>query len=219
MITIITSDLHLGSSHTDVPRFLAFLDALPPGATLVLNGDTVCHFTHEHRLPDDQKAVLARLRAESEQRPIIWIHGNNDLHFKLTDPRGIEVRDHWTIDQRLYIAHGHSFDLMMPALRPVLLILRLGHDALNALSPKGRHVAQAAKRFGFFYRVLCRHVANRATRYAAAHGYAAVTCGHTHYTEDALINGVRYLNTNAWTEPDPHYVKVTPASITLERVA
>jgi len=34
--------------------------------------------------------------------------------------------------------------------------------------------------------------------------YAAVVCGHVHYAEDTLHEGIRYINLGAWTE-SPNY--------------
>jgi predicted phosphodiesterase len=56
-----------------------------------------------------------------------------------------------------------------------------------------------------------------AVNYAAEDGFEAVTCGHTHFAEEQFINGIRYLNTGAWTELPPHYVHVTDKEMSLKK--
>jgi predicted phosphodiesterase len=53
---------------------------------------------------------------------------------------------------------------------------------------------------------------------AKENGYDTVTCGHTHYPEDRVINGIRYVNTGAWTESPAFYLLVTPGEITLQKI-
>ena len=48
--------------------------------------------------------------------------------------------------------------------------------------------------------------------------FEAITCGHTHYAEDSVCEGVRYINTGAWTESPSHYVLVTPTQILLKHL-
>ena len=46
-------------------------------------------------------------------------------------------------------------------------------------------------------------------------GFEAITCGHTHYVEDSVYKGVRYINTGTWTEEPLHYVSICPDTIRL----
>ncbi len=56
-----------------------------------------------------------------------------------------------------------------------------------------------------------------AVNYAAENGFEAVTCGHTHFAEEQFINGIRYLNTGAWTELPTYYVHVTDNEMSLKK--
>jgi len=62
------------------------------------------------------------------------------------------------------------------------------------------HVAEYAKRWEWLYRRLRNHVIRNTVKYARKNGYSTVISGHTHYAEDVRIDGIRYLNTGAWTE-------------------
>lgn len=218
MLTFITSDLHLGCSHSRCVDFRAFLDSLPPEARLVLNGDIINHYFTDDTLNKAHQDTLDAIRAESFKREVIWTRGNNDRRLALTDPGNIQLVDDYAIGKRLYIAHGHRFDILMPTARVFLIPIRLLHDAVAKLIGSDRHVAQNAKRFSRLYRVLCNHVAGNAVRYAKEHGYEAVTCGHAHYAEDRDVAGVRYLNTGCWTEPNTALVVVDDEKIDYRQV-
>jgi UDP-2,3-diacylglucosamine pyrophosphatase LpxH len=95
---------------------------------------------------------------------------------------------------------------------------RLMHDLRVRLGARPVHVAEYAKKWKAFYRVLRNNVLRNAVNCAAENGLEAVTCGHTHFAEDIFLNGVRYINTGAWTEFPAHYLYVTQHSMTLKRV-
>ena len=58
-----------------------------------------------------------------------------------------------------------------------------------------------------------------AVKFAKENGFGAIACGHTHQPEDRTVQGVRYINTGAWTEYPPHYLMVNDKEIRLERYA
>jgi len=208
MQTYITSDLHLGCSHSQPDAFMAFLEGLPDGVRLVLNGDIINHYYSDEHLAGTHREALDAIRAESLKREVIWTRGNNDRELVIRDPGNIQLVDDYAIGRRLYVAHGHRFDFLLPTARVVLIPIRFLHDAVMRLMGSRVHVAQNAKRLPSLYRVLCRHVAGNAVRYAKKHGYEAVACGHTHYSEDREVKGIRYLNTGSWTEPNRAVVVV-----------
>ncbi len=215
MQTFVTSDLHLGCRQSRAGEFIDFLCGLPDGARLVLNGDIVSHYCDEDDLEGKQKEALAAIVRESYEREVIWVRGNNDRYLTLRDPGQISFVYDYAIDKQLYIAHGNRFDRLMPLARIFLIPVRLVYDGICRLFRKETHVAEFAKRFNVLYRVLCRHVARNAVRYARKHGYEAVTCGHTHYPEESIIDDVRYLNTGCWTENSCRVVIVDGSSVEL----
>jgi UDP-2,3-diacylglucosamine pyrophosphatase LpxH len=212
MQTIITSDVHIGSRHTCLDAFVAFLDTLPPAATLVLNGDIMSHRYRRDSLTEPHAVVLQRLLTESTQRRIVWINGNNDPQVDLPPGHNIEFRAAMDIGT-LHIEHGHRFDRIMPRIRPCLCVVKRTYDFVELLYGGRRHIADTAKFFTRLYQVLTRHVARNAVAYAARHGATAIACGHTHYPEDRIIDGIRYLNTGAWTEPTRLHIVVRDGAI------
>ena len=87
------------------------------------------------------------------------------------------------------------------------------HDLRVKLGARPIHVAQYAKKWKSFYEYLRKNVMLNAVSYAAANGFEAVTCGHTHFAEEQFVNEIRYLNTGAWTEQPTYYVRVTDKEI------
>lgn len=213
MHTIVVSDIHHGSKHCEIERFIAFLRGLPPDADLVLNGDVVNRL--HHPFPERHLHALDLLRHESERRRVIWVRGNHDEDFELPDPARIVFTRSHAIDRRLTISHGHHFDNVMPRSRLFISVFRMFHRLRILLGADSVHVAYYAKRFPFLYAVLRNAVAMNAVEYARENGFQAVACGHTHYVEERTIEGIRYCNTGSWTEEPVYFLEVRDADMHL----
>ena len=209
----IVSDLHLGSEYSRHEDFLAWIDALPPGASVVLNGDMVDNPTQP--LSAAEHGVLERLARESHQRPIVWVYGNHDAGLVLDDPGSIQFVHHWEIGQRLLVVHGSDFDEIMPRHGLFKAVFHILHDLRGLLGFRRVHVAEYAKKWEFLYRVLNEHVAHNALRAAGSRGFEAVSCGHTHSPMEIERDGRRYYNTGAWTEKPLHYLQVDGGDVAL----
>lgn len=209
--TYIVSDVHLGNRHCHREQFLSFLDALPAGARLVLNGDIVDE--PEDPLPPADEQVLQRLIDESTRRPVIWVHGNHDDGFALEGAGDIQFAERWVVDDRLLVLHGDELDGVMPRHTLFKKLFKKLHRFCIRIGFPDVHVASYAKRWGVLYRVLTKHVADRALRTAAGEGLEAITCGHTHAPVDLVVEGRRYMNTGCWTESPAYVVIVGEAGI------
>jgi UDP-2,3-diacylglucosamine pyrophosphatase LpxH len=215
MLTVIVSDLHIGSEFFSHERFDSFLDTLPDDATLVLNGDTLDD--PHHALPDRHQTTFDRLIDESKRRNIIWIYGNHDDDVMLPDSEGIQFRTDYAIDKRLYIIHGHYFDNVMPYNRVFMRIFNLLHRLRILLGASPVHIAQYAKKWPWCYRYLRKNVRMNAVEYCQENDYAAITCGHVHFPEDIQLDGIRYINTGCWTEPETYYIIVTDTDVEFKK--
>ncbi|MCK5529215.1 MAG: metallophosphoesterase, partial [Kiritimatiellae bacterium] len=123
MISILVSDIHLGSPHSNAEEFIKFLNELPAEAGLIINGDVVDHWHRD--LEGISLQALERLKAESYKRKVIWVRGNHDSKYKLEDPAKIEFADSYHIGKRLYIAHGHNFDNVMPPHKGFIIFFKM----------------------------------------------------------------------------------------------
>ena len=211
----VVSDLHLGSPYCQQVAFGRFLDTLPADTGLILNGDIL---DRPHTpLPSAHKGVLDWLRHESYERQIVWVHGNHDAWYVIPDPAQITFAERFSVEDRLLIMHGHTCDALMPKSRSFIKLFLRWHQLRLWCGAQPRHVADYAKRWPSLYRVLTQHVMRNAVRAAKSEGFLAVTCGHTHYPETQLCDGVQYLNTGSWTETPNFYVAVTPHAVELRQ--
>ena len=212
-LSFIVSDLHLGSEFFHQELFFSWLDQLPPGARLVLNGDIVDD--SRKSLPAGHQAVLDRLVEESRRRPLVWVFGNHDQGLSLEDTGEIEFVDSWEVGRRLLVVHGDHLDDVMPRHGFFKWGFKRFHRLLITLGARKVHVAEYAKKWAFLYRVLNEHMVRNGLRVARKLGFAAIACGHTHAAADVERDGWRYLNTGAWTEKPLHYLRVDAESIQL----
>lgn len=194
----IVSDLHIGSHYFLRDLFVEWLERLPPGVTLVLNGDTVDRVRKP--LSEADAAVLTRIAAQSVKRRVIWIPGNHDERFSTSELGQIESVPALTVDGRLLVAHGHDFDDVMPHHWAFIRLFKLLHSIRILLGAQPEHVAHYAKKWRILYDVLRHHVRRNAVGNAKARDVATAVCGHVHYAEDSTVSGVRYINTGCWTE-------------------
>lgn len=211
----VVSDLHLGSPYCQHEAFLRFLATLPKDSDLILNGD-ILDRPHTPLSPA-HRAVLGQLRQESYSRQVVWVHGNHDPGHILSNPAQITFAESYAVDHRLLVMHGHTFDRLMPKSRLFIQLFVTWHRFRVRCGAQPRHVADYAKKWLALYQVLTRHVRGNAVQTAKAQGFAAITCGHTHYSEDVHVDDIHYLNTGSWTEKPNFCVSLTAPGIELQQ--
>ena len=216
MSAIIISDLHIGSQYLQSRILNDFLGTLPGDHDLILNGDIVDQ-PYSKMNPSDQK-ILDRIEQMSMNQKIVWIRGNHDNGYTPAGLGKIKVTGSYNIGNRLLITHGDDFDEIMPRSRVFMKAFKLMHKLRVKLGAKPVHVAEYAKKWKSLYNVLRKNVASNAVDCAEENGFEAVACGHTHFAEDLTLNGIRYLNTGAWTELPAHYIHITANDISLNVV-
>ena len=214
---IIISDLHLGSRYCFIEEFRRFMESLPEGADLVMNGDVVDRW-HQN-LPDEHLPALEAIRRESLKRRVVWVRGNHDDQYELENPAKVEFADNHVIEKRLFAAHGFDFDNVMPYHETFIKLFRAMHHLRIFLGAEPVHVAYYAKKFTPLYNVLRRHVTMNAVEYGKENGFEVVTCGHTHCVEDVTRGGVRYINTGSWTEKPIACIEAREDAIVLREIA
>ena len=211
----VVSDLHLGSPYCQHEAFLRFLATLPTDSALILNGDILDK--PQMVLPPAHRVVLGQLKQESYSRQVVWVHGNHDAGYVPENPAHITFAESFGVEHQLLVMHGHAFDLLMSKSRLFIKLFATWHRFRLRWGAQPRHVADYAKTWPTFYQVLTRHVRRNAVEWAKAQGFAAITCGHTHYPEDIQVDGIRYLNTGSWTETPNFCVSLTSQGSELQR--
>jgi UDP-2,3-diacylglucosamine pyrophosphatase LpxH len=216
MNAIIVSDLHMGSRYFQSEAFGGFLDNLPDIDELILNGDVLDR--PQAKLTAAHRQNLDRIEHLSKKLKVVWVRGNHDNGYVPAKLGKIAFCRQYAFDHRILVTHGDIFDNIMARSRTFMEAFRLMHDLRVRLGARPVHVAEYAKKWKAFYRVLRNNVMRNAVNFAVKNGYKAVTCGHTHFAEDTVVNGVRYINTGAWTEYPAHYLYVKSDSLALCRV-
>ena len=211
MLTLIISDLHIGSSFFRHDEFNQFLDHIPDKTILVMNGDTVDN--PKLKLSHSHQKILDRLITESDRLTLIWLEGNHDEGSLPKNPGKIQFKTSHTIGKSLVIFHGHDFDNVMPYHSWFIRCFKTFHKLRIKVGARPVHVAQYAKNWDMLYRYLRKNVMMNAVEYCKERGFEAVTCGHVHYPEDITIDGIRYINTGSWTEDKTFYITVNKEQI------
>ena len=196
---------------------MQLVSSLDDHTALVLNGDTIDN--PRKRLAPQDTAVLDLIKDESYKRQVIWVYGNHDEGYQLDDPGQIVFVRHLAIGTDLMVIHGNDFDELMPRNQWFIRLCKRLHRLRIKLGASPVHVAEFAKNwFPLLYRILSDQVKKNAVKCAMKNGVSAIACGHTHYIEDCLCNGIRYINTGTWTEPTRCYIMLTDGEITVIRV-
>ena len=216
MNAIIVSDLHIGSRYFQFGVFERFLEKLPPDHDLIMNGDIID--SPYVKMEQSDQRILDMIKAISYRQKVVWVRGNHDNGYVPKNFGDAIFKRRYSIGSRLLITHGDDFDDIMPRSRLFIKAFKLIHNLRVKLGAKPVHVAEYAKKWQSFYRVLRKNIALNAVKCATDNGFEAVTCGHTHYPEDVDFNGIRYINTGAWTEFPAYYLNITANKMALKRV-
>ncbi len=216
MNAIIVSDLHIGSRYFFHKDFERFLENIPEDQELILNGDIIDN--PKARLNPPHQRILDLIEHISYRQKVVWVKGNHDNGYIPRRFGNVHFKHLHNIEHRLLIVHGHDFDEIMPGNQVFLKVFKLLHEMRIKLGARPVHVASYAKKWKTFYNVLRNNIMMNAVSCATKNGYEAVTCGHTHYPDDTFLNGIRYVNTGAWTEYPGYYLLVTAEEMTLKRV-
>jgi UDP-2,3-diacylglucosamine pyrophosphatase LpxH len=215
MNAIIVSDLHIGSKYFLYQDFECFLNTISEDAEFIMNGDVIENPYAKLRPADQQ--ILNRFEQMSYRQKVVWVRGNHDNGYIPQNLGQIQIKPYHSIQKRVFITHGDFFDKVMPQSRAFIKAFRMMHDLRVKLGARPIHVAEYAKKWKRFYGYLRKNVMLNAVNYAAKNGFEAVTCGHTHFAEEQFVNGIRYLNTGAWTERPTYCVRITDNEITLKK--
>ncbi|CAB1076850.1 hypothetical protein JY97_03710 [Alkalispirochaeta odontotermitis] len=216
MNAIIISDLHIGSRYFQFGMFERFLENFPTDYELIMNGDIID--SHYAKMEKSDQRALDMIEKISYHQKVIWVRGNHDNGYVPQHFGQTIFKSSHRIGKRLLITHGDDFDEIMPRSRLFIKAFRLMHNLRVKMGARPVHVAEYAKKWKSFYRVLRKNIAANAVQSAAENGFEAVTCGHTHYPEDIRLNGIRYINTGAWTEVPAHYLQITAEGMVLNQV-
>ena len=225
--TVFVSDLHLGTRGCRSDFLADFLEQVSC-EKLFLVGDIIDGWRLRKTWYWDanhDRVVRAILRLAKHGTEIVYIPGNHDEMFRAWLPAvqevhqfvvaGIEVRRETThvtaSGKRLLVIHGDEFD---GVLRYAKFLAHLGDSVYTAALTLNRWFNAARRIMGYDYWSLSqwlkrqvKEAVKAVDRFETAlsadaqrRGFDGVVCGHIHYAEMRMINGVLYCNTGDWVE-------------------
>ncbi|ADZ92770.1 UDP-2,3-diacylglucosamine diphosphatase [Marinomonas mediterranea] len=217
---VFISDVHLGTKACQAKHLLDFLNRIEVDS-LYLVGDIIdlqemrkrAHFTHEHQ------AVIERVLSMAKQgTDVIYIPGNHDAFFRqFTGQRlsGIDIKlntIHTTADgRRFHVSHGDEFDQMVK-ISP--LMLAIGDKAHGIMLHLNQFTNAVRRFFGLPYWSLAGYIKShigKAREFIARFELAAIKsarsqnldgyiCGHIHFANFQMNDGILYCNDGDWVE-------------------
>ena len=221
MITLIVSDIHLGSYFNRAADLKAFLGSVQFDRLIIL-GDLLDRPSFED-LSDGEWSFLDYLRLLARHREIIWVEGNHDagLHEEIENRLEIDATKQfeWKVNGRKLLAlHGHQFDKYS---RNRSVLARYAAHVYGFLRKVDLTIDSE-----IFHKICFE---NRAWKYSsdlvntAALEYAGdenaniIFCGHTHRAAYVEHEGRHYFNTGCWSDRHCHYVLVDDDEVRLEK--
>jgi len=230
MRTLIVSDIHLGSRHSNTDLLGGIL-AKERFDRLILNGDTINNVNLRKFTPHHW-GVLDSLRKIGKERELVLIRGNHDHEWDHRPgannghlstghvlPALLEVpmREEYALEIRgrpYLILHCDRFDptLNYPLLTDMAVACYQFTTKLNKKLAKW--LKKKSKRVGG----LLELIRSRSIAFAREKNLNGVFTGHTHFAEDTTVEDVHYLNTGSWTESPCAYVTVDKGDVTLHHV-
>lgn len=209
--TVIISDIHLGSKVSRAPVLVDFLNKVSFDR-LIINGD-VFDSINMHRLNRYHWKVLSRLRILTDRenhKEVIWIRGNHDGYSDLLSQLlGVKVLNEYEFvwnDQRVIVMHGDVFDHFTSRYKWISDIADYFYRFSIYIDPIKMRLGRWLKRNSKVFIRNTQMVRSRAVAYAKYKNANMIICGHTHYAEDTVVDGVRYLNSGCWTDVPAHFI-------------
>jgi UDP-2,3-diacylglucosamine pyrophosphatase LpxH len=226
MKTLILSDLHLGSKHSQPEQILHTLQR-EAFDRLILNGDTI-HNLNLRKLKAADWRVIDKLRDLGRTRELILLRGNHDLdpvedvqgfgpHSVLPALLGVPMHEEVQVAvgaRRYVVLHGDRFD---PTLNNPLVSEMAGlcYDFSRKISKK---LAKWLKKKSKMWSGVLQRIVSESVTHAREQGFDGIMTGHTHFADDSQIDGIHYVNSGCWTEPPYSFLLLESQSVTLHHV-
>ena len=249
MRTLIISDIHLGSRHTNVTLLNEMLDR-EPFDRLILNGDTI-HSVNLRKLNGAHWALLNRFRKLARSRELILIRGNHDheadhvpYHLANTNGangtatsngNGAAEHDIGTVsvlpgllevpmreDYRLDVDGEPYLVLHGDRFDPTLnypMVTEAACVCYQLTTRVNKKLAKWLKKKSKRWSGVLQFVRGQSVLHGQSEGVRGVITGHTHFAEDSQVDQIHYLNTGCWTEYPYSYIAIDGGKVSLNHPA
>ena len=217
--SVIISDLHLGSEYCHTETLSRFIDSLPDDAELILNGDVFDRYGFP--LNESVQAIYDKILTRAESHPVTWLQGNHDKTLKRCLPAtgAIKMQKQLILNDTILVEHGDRFERVLHYARPLTSVIYKCYLVWQRITGHRKHVAYYAKQWSFLYNGFCGYMKSNAIKAAKTANCTTIICGHSHHPEDITLNGIRYINTGAWTERPAFAVDVNGNDVALLKIS
>lgn len=226
MKTLIISDLHLGAKYNNSALALKLLKK-EKFNRLILNGDIIdgwrikkYGFNYWGR---NESEIVRKILSLSKKIEVVYIVGNHDdFLLNYLGDVGFKVVEEYSFDGFLFI-HGDKLDV---ATLTGNWICKIGANLYDALIFFNNMFKLFFPRFSLskFLKTRTKKILNFLGNFEKAAVVEAkkknchtVVCGHVHFQQDKIIDGVRYVNSGDFQEGSGFAV-IEKGVITLGRL-
>lgn len=221
--TVIISDVHIGSAHSKVKEATDFLSSVDCDR-LILNGDIIDGWQLQKKSSSKKwnpeytrftKVIMKMMEVHDTQ--VIYLRGNHDDFLDNLVPLSlgnVSVLQDYILESgehRFFVTHGDVFDSVTSKMEWLAKLGDVSYTALlrfNSIYNKFR--SRQGKPY-FSLSQAIKHKVKQAVSFisgfermladlARSKRCDGVICGHIHYPEDRMIDGIRYLNSGDWVE-------------------
>lgn len=207
--TLIVSDIHLGTPVSKTDKLLKVLNETSFDR-LIINGDLFdCH--NLKRFKKSHWKVLSTLRKLTQSHTVVFVGGNHDGDVEtISLILGLKfvLEYKWEVNGKKFIAvHGHKNDKWTSKF-PRITDFFTGIYYLIQLIDKKHIVCGFLKHKSKVLLGVHKTMRRQAFEVAARHKVDGIFVGHSHIADDAVENGVRYINSGSFCELPCHYILV-----------
>ena len=219
--TVVISDVHIGSNHSKVEEASVFLESLTCDL-LILDGDIIDGWQLDRHSRRWKKSYSRFFNAimrmmEEDDTDVVYVRGNHDDFLDNIAPlrlANISIVKEYILEscgKRYFITHGDVFDSVTANMRWLAVLGDKGYNMLLwANAVYNRYRLKRGKPYYSLSQTI-KHKVKQAVSFisgfetmladlARSKKCDGVICGHIHYPEDRMIDGIRYLNSGDWVE-------------------
>ncbi|WP_231602702.1 UDP-2,3-diacylglucosamine diphosphatase [Neorhodopirellula pilleata] len=245
--TLLLSDVHLGSKHTQTAQCLDFLKSYQPEQVYLvgdfIDGWRTAHGWHWTPLCDEVMDYFEDLMAKGTK--VFYTPGNHDAFLRDIDGHNlimekfagkfadVEIADQFVFETvrgwRLLVTHGDLFDVVETQAQWVSKITSIAYDVILSCNRLVNHCVGRRHRNPYGACAWLKSQVKRAIRFcsgfepnlmqhARAEGCEGVICGHVHTPNMIHRPHLLYCNTGDWVENCTGLVEHHDGRISLDSI-
>ena len=225
--TIILSDIHLGTKHSQAKKVNNFLKH-SRAEKIILNGDIIDGWSLKRQGGWNKEHTrfirLILKRIEKSDTQVIYLRGNHDdilerfLPLQFGSLQVVDEYVHETDSGSYLVVHGDIFDSVTQSIKWLAVLGDVGYQLLMSLNRfYNRYRALRGKEYYSLSKVIkakVKHAVSyisdfeeQVVKLAEHRKCVGVMCGHIHTPADKQIGSVHYLNSGDWVESNTALVE------------